>query len=425
MKCRDTHGEISSHEELRISRAEGMETEVPAHLEACPSWEEEGPEWQPLLRCLRGIPNQLPPPGLREAIFAAIATVEQPRPLSCGEALGCLHFYLDGELEAAQREQVEAHRAVCGSCDRAFAAMASYQELVRSVPEVAPPPDLRNAIYAAIQQRRPLFWERLRHWVVPSPAFRWAALPVAALLLGWILLLRSQFGAGPELASSGELAAVPTVGGPAALEPVGMGGQVVALKTRPQVEPPRVLRSTGAEPWKAKAGRLPSPKASSAFSRKMPALRPGRMWRAEPSRPVGKGENPLMEFRVPWPSPLPSPEQVAVAAAGASSEGTESLEPSEPVTLNYRRMFGAITQMGRSNAVQPEDLGSSTGPSPATLPSTGGSPLASEAPGSGAKDKGPSPGPPRLPEGGSTAQVESVLESTAEAPKLPDLGMGE
>lgn len=388
-------------------------------------WEEE--EWQPILSYLRGMPDLVPPPDLRETILAAVATVEPPRPLDCREALDYLHLYLDGELEAAQREQVEAHRAACGACDRAFAEMERYQEVCQAIPAVPPPADLRNAIYAEIRPARPAFWERLRAGWAPAPLLRWAALPVAALLLGWVLLPRSSSVPGSQPAPSGKVAPVATAWAPSGLEPGREAAQAVAPIKLPEVRPAEPLRPPVPGPRRARAVRPPSAKALPKLGGPKPSLHPEGGGKGGEAQPAAAGKDSMMAFEVPWPSPLASAEQVAVAAAGPAPEGAEPLESMEPLTLNYRRMFGAITQTGRGNGVQPEDLGSSTGPSPAASPSNGEGPPSSEARSPEPEAQGSSQEPARLPEGGSTDSPGSIKapEPTTGVSPLPDLGMGE
>lgn len=416
MKGRDVDWEIAGLQESGIPISAGGPS-------SC--WEEE--EWQPILSCLRGMPDLVPPPDLRAAVLAAVATVEPPRPLDCGAALDYLHLYLDGELEAAQRDQVEAHRAACGACDRAFAEMERYQEVCQSVPAVPPPADLRNAIYAEIRRARSGFWERLRAGWAPAPLLRWAALPVAALLLGWMLLLRSPSGPGPQPVPLGRTAPIATVWVPSELESGREAGQAVAPIKFSEVRPAEPLRPAVSGPRRALAGKLPSAHASSRLGGQKPSLRPEGGLKAEEAQPAAVGKESMMAFEVPWPSPLAPAEQVAAAAAGSDSEGAEPLESMEPLTLNYRRMFGAITQTGRGNGVQPEDLGSSTGPSLAASPPAGERTPSSEPKLPRAEVQGSVQKPARLPEGGSTDSPGSTEASdpTSGISPLPDLGMGE
>jgi len=393
MKGRDVYQEITGLEASRIPPSDGS-----------PSSYGEEEEWQPLLSCLRGMPELVPPPDLREAVRAAVATVEPPRPLDCGEARDYLHLYIDGELEAAQREQVEAHRAACGACDSAFAEMERYREFCQAVPAVAPPADLRNAIYAAIRQARPAFWERLRPGWAPAPLLRWATLPVAALLLGWVLLPR--FPSGPKTAPLKGPAPVATAWIPAELEPARAAAPAVPPSQLPEARPAAQLRPPLPGLRSAQRAKPPSAKASLRLAARRPSLRPEGRGKAEEPRPAVSGRNALMAFEVPWPSPLTPADQVAVVAGGPSSEGVEPAESDEPLTLNYRRMFGAITQTGRGNGIQPEDLGSSTGPSVALSASEG--PKAPEATAPGAEARESSREPNRLPEGGSTASPIST-----------------
>jgi hypothetical protein len=65
-----------------------------------------------------------------------------------------------------------------------------------------------------------------------------------------------------------------------------------------------------------------------------------------------------MKFSVPWPTPTPQP------VGREFVMGPETPDDAEPLNLDYRRAFGAITSTGIEEAPQPTDLGSSTGPGP-------------------------------------------------------------
>lgn len=66
---------------------------------------------------------------------------------ACEEILGLLGFYMDDELEAAERERVDAHVRACAFCARVMAADREFLGDVRAAgPLATAPPALRASI---------------------------------------------------------------------------------------------------------------------------------------------------------------------------------------------------------------------------------------------------------------------------------------
>ncbi|CAN5677139.1 hypothetical protein BH23CHL2_BH23CHL2_17170 [soil metagenome] len=56
--------------------------------------------------------------------------------------------YIDGDLDAAERQRLLAHMATCAECRHTLETYRQIGSQVRALPRAIPPPDLRDAIYA-------------------------------------------------------------------------------------------------------------------------------------------------------------------------------------------------------------------------------------------------------------------------------------
>lgn len=88
-----------------------------------------------------------------------------------------LHAFLDGELEGAAEERVEAHLAVCASCQERLAAWQRLFGVVEQLPDVTPGRDLASRIVAEAGRQKAPGW--LRPLLVGEAA-------LASLLLIWL-----------------------------------------------------------------------------------------------------------------------------------------------------------------------------------------------------------------------------------------------
>ncbi len=99
-----------------------------------------------------------------------------------------LEEYLDGELEDAAREAVEAHLNSCGTCRQEMAALRRLEEVLRAAPAGAPPEAGRFLEEVRRRSRRP----RWGPWAAA------AAIPLAAALV--VLVARRSSGEDLEAA---------------------------------------------------------------------------------------------------------------------------------------------------------------------------------------------------------------------------------
>ncbi len=75
-----------------------------------------------------------------------------------------LSAYLDDAVDPAERGKIDAHLAGCGSCRKALGELERTVGLIRSLPEVEPPPWLARKIMARVRDEappQPAFWRRL------------------------------------------------------------------------------------------------------------------------------------------------------------------------------------------------------------------------------------------------------------------------
>ena len=73
--------------------------------------------------------------------------------MTCEECRGQFSDYIEGDLTPAVRAQMTAHLDVCADCRGALADMQAVVRAVRELPQVAPPPELRAQVRAAVRRR--------------------------------------------------------------------------------------------------------------------------------------------------------------------------------------------------------------------------------------------------------------------------------
>ncbi len=68
----------------------------------------------------------------------------------CGEMLGALSDYLDGELEARLCAEIEAHMAGCPDCKIMVDTLRKTVVLYRTRGQAEVPDDVRSRLYAVL-----------------------------------------------------------------------------------------------------------------------------------------------------------------------------------------------------------------------------------------------------------------------------------
>ncbi|MFY2556576.1 anti-sigma factor family protein [Corallococcus terminator] len=102
-----------------------------------------------------------------------------------------LTAYVDGELPAARRVEVEAHLGGCTGCRATEALLRHTVARVAELPDFVPSLDTRRAVLAKLEALPVPWWERLSVLLRPSVLVPSAGLAVA---VGLALVV----GVGPE-----------------------------------------------------------------------------------------------------------------------------------------------------------------------------------------------------------------------------------
>ena len=113
-----------------------------------------------------------------------------------------LSAYVDDEISASERAEIEAHLAACDDCRTTVRSLRETGTLAALLPEVLPPPNLRAQILARTVHR-PGFWERVRARVGQPSVWRPATAGAGALAV----LLGMLYG-GMHVPSAGRHGAV-------------------------------------------------------------------------------------------------------------------------------------------------------------------------------------------------------------------------
>jgi hypothetical protein len=100
--------------------------------------------------------------------------------------------YLEGQLDAARRFQVEAHLADCSACRELMADLRHTLEICRSAEELEPAPWLVSKILlATVGERKPTFQERLAAFFRPSVQPR-VAYAVAMAIFSFSIIINAS-----------------------------------------------------------------------------------------------------------------------------------------------------------------------------------------------------------------------------------------
>ena len=70
--------------------------------------------------------------------------------MKCGEMLGALSDYIDGELEARLCAEIEAHMRECPDCQVMVDTLRKTVVLYRRHGHAEMPPDVRTRLYAVL-----------------------------------------------------------------------------------------------------------------------------------------------------------------------------------------------------------------------------------------------------------------------------------
>jgi anti-sigma factor RsiW len=111
--------------------------------------------------------------------------------ITCKSAISLIEPYLDGELDAAQKAEVEAHLDECVNCPAIYRRLSELGTDLRTLaPRYAAPEHLQNRVLSAERKeaRTKSVWR-----LMPAKAWAIAATLLLAVSVGWnAMLLRSQ-----------------------------------------------------------------------------------------------------------------------------------------------------------------------------------------------------------------------------------------
>lgn len=105
-----------------------------------------------------------------------------------------LTAYVDGELPAARRAEVEAHLGTCPDCRATEGLLRRTLAQLPALPEFVPSPSLRREVLAKVDALPPTWGERLRALWRPT-----VMVPTAALVATLVLVLKVGGGGEPSL----------------------------------------------------------------------------------------------------------------------------------------------------------------------------------------------------------------------------------
>lgn len=242
--------------------------------------------------------------------------------MRCDEVRPLLSAGLDGELEPGAAVKVQVHLAGCGLCAAEREALSATVRLLRAVPEVDPPAELRRRIGVALletERRAERRWFGLP-WLARPQAAGWAWGVALGTMAATVGLLATR---GP--ATNRPVAAVPSVPG------------VTVPAPQPKVTPP--IRRDAEREIAAAAEKKPdlplatpqkAPPAGQALvelavaPRPKPAVKPAETEPVRVARPPAapRRQEPGTRRLAP---PSPSPRSVPAAAPG-SAPGSGRLE---------------------------------------------------------------------------------------------------
>lgn len=197
MNCQEAHKEISGYLDSEIGS--GRAAELEGHLGQCLACRCEAGELQQVKGLIHSLPEVEPPDDLQGRLTAKMGVSGREQPVPCQQVASLLPAYLDAQLEQEQSRLVGDHLEQCSSCRKEEAALERTVELVHSLPEVAPPPVIRERVAELTRSRFP---SGVRNWfgrTWPRVAVASAALASAAAV---VFVLRSGPVAEPPAVPS-------------------------------------------------------------------------------------------------------------------------------------------------------------------------------------------------------------------------------
>lgn len=262
-----------------------------------------------------------------------------------GHVVERLSPFLDGEVEEAERREIELHLAGCAACAAYLADLAAVDAEARELDVVAPPgyfEALPGRVRSRLRGRPP---QRL-------PVWGWAA---AAALLIAVLLPRLAYQ--PSVPQS-----TPAVRAPAAPPPASLAASAppsaVVEEVRPSEEArPRAKRDAQGKGQPSVSGGLAAPAPEP--QRRLDEARPGGRAREEAKTEAARA--PAQNFGYVTPPASAPPPQATTAEAPEERAAAEAgqAEPQKPSALDQYQgappAAGAVSKLRRKQAFEDKE----------------------------------------------------------------------
>src|SRR5262249_32953323 len=123
------------------------------------------------------------PPRSRSQALGRMRDIqcEEATEMTCASARELIESYLDGELEAGLRTEVQDHLTGCSSCAEAHARLRELQTNIRTqAPYYETPADLKRRVQSALAQAAIV--EHKTGGARPSGSWQWIAIAASLLL---------------------------------------------------------------------------------------------------------------------------------------------------------------------------------------------------------------------------------------------------
>jgi len=113
--------------------------------------------------------------------------------MTCERFKELLSAYLEGELAAEERREMDAHAASCSACAELLSVFREMQRALAGFPEVEPGPALMVKLYA-IPERKPFFKPVFNFLLRPDLQPVFAALSMLSIAVSFIFLAPQGHG---------------------------------------------------------------------------------------------------------------------------------------------------------------------------------------------------------------------------------------
>jgi len=237
--------------------------------------------------------------------------------------LDLLSMYLDGELAAGARAEVDTHLRGCAACARRLEELAAVDAAARELP-VPAPPGYFEALPARVRARLPAPRRKA------PPVWVWAAAAGLALAGLAPLILRHAAGPGPDAARTEQEQRLAPPPAAAATEPEAQASAPPARAESDQVAAKDELAVKEVRTPPASSPAATSPPALVRRSAENAAGAP-----PPPAPQVQKHAGPWAQ--APAAAPAPAPQvHASEAAQAARREGRARAEPVQADTASGR-----------------------------------------------------------------------------------------